>query len=412
MNIAGPRISVVIPTYNRADLLRGTLEALTAQRMPAGTVEVIVADDGSSDGTRDVVQDFTRRLRLRYHFQPDRGFRAAAARNAGARLASAPVLVFADSGILPGPDFLSSHLEAHAAGSAAVIGYTFGYRPGDPTPGLAAALRTTPVAEVVRRYGDAATFLDIRHRAFERFAFDLDRTIVPWQWFWSLNCSVPADAFRAVGGFDESFRSWGGEDLELGFRLFRHGLRFQVNRDAWAVDVPHPRSADVDQASNLMNLLTFLRRHPEPVVELLFSWFAREQRGFQINHQWNVEDEYRALNAATVEARRRSVVDELDQEVAMLGDATRIAVLGCGPEVPDRLAGAVLFDFDPQVVNGIAGRGRRVGHAVGLHTLLPDKAVDLVIVTSRLSGLWERWQREIRAEAHRIGHTVRTHVPG
>ncbi|MEU1756010.1 glycosyltransferase [Micromonospora matsumotoense] len=412
MNIAAPRISVVIPTYNRADLLRGTLEALTAQRMPAGTVEVIVADDGSSDGTRDVVQGFTRRLRLRYHFQPDRGFRAAAARNAGARLATAPVLVFVDSGILPGPDFLSSHLEAHTAGSAAVIGYTFGYRPGDPTPGLAAALQTTPVAEVVRRYGDAATFLDIRHRAFERFAFDLDRTIVPWQWFWSLNCSVPADAFRAVGEFDESFRSWGGEDLELGFRLFRHGLRFQVNRDAWAVDVPHPRSTKVDQASNLTNLLMFLRRHPEPVVELLFSWFAREQRGFQINHRWNVEDEYRALNAATVEARRRSVVDELDQQAAMLGDATRIAVLGCGPEVPDRLADAVLFDFDPQVVNSIAGLGRRVGHAVGLHTLLPDKAVDLVIITSRLSGLWERWQREIRAEAHRIGHTVRTHMPG
>lgn len=240
MTIAGPWISVVIPTYNRANLLRGTLEALTAQRMPAGTVEVIVADDGSSDDTPDVVHDFTRRLALRYHFQPDRGFRAAAARNAGAHLASAPVLVFADSGILPGPDFLSSHLEAHTTGPAAVIGYTFGYRPGDPTPGLADALQTTPVAEVVRRYGDAATFLDIRHQAFERFAFDLDRTIVPWQWFWSLNCSVPADAFRAVGGFDESFRSWGGEDLELGFRLFRHGLRFQINQDAWAVDVPHP----------------------------------------------------------------------------------------------------------------------------------------------------------------------------
>src|SRR5579871_3703434 len=101
-----PGISVVIPTYNRREQLRRTLDSLVAQRFPAAGFEVVVADDGSSDGTGDMVRSFEDRLAVRYWFQEDLGFRAAAARNAGARLATAPILAFLDAGTIAGPDFV------------------------------------------------------------------------------------------------------------------------------------------------------------------------------------------------------------------------------------------------------------------------------------------------------------------
>ncbi|OKI88964.1 hypothetical protein AMK10_32305 [Streptomyces sp. CB02058] len=80
-------ISVVMPTYNRAEFLRMGLLGLSRQSISNELFEVIVADDGSSDGTAEVVASFADSLRLTYYFQEDKGFRVAKARNEGARLA-------------------------------------------------------------------------------------------------------------------------------------------------------------------------------------------------------------------------------------------------------------------------------------------------------------------------------------
>ncbi|HOJ14231.1 MAG TPA: glycosyltransferase, partial [Deltaproteobacteria bacterium] len=68
-----PLISVVIPTYNRAELLEKSLESLTAQSLPKGRFEVIVIDDGSPDNTREVCEGFADRLTLRYQRQENSG---------------------------------------------------------------------------------------------------------------------------------------------------------------------------------------------------------------------------------------------------------------------------------------------------------------------------------------------------
>ncbi|NUT47306.1 MAG: glycosyltransferase [Saccharothrix sp.] len=405
-NPNGPRIAVVIPTYNREALVRGTLEALVRQGIPPAEFEVVVSDDGSSDRTRAVVDGFADRLTIRYHFQEDLGFRAAAARNAGVRLTTAPVLAFVDAGVLPGPDFLAAHLAVHEVdpgAPTAVIGYTFGYRPDESAPAVdMGAVMTSE--EAVRHYRGSPDFADARHLAFERFGFDLSRCTVPWQWFWSMNCSVRAEDFHAVGGFNEEFRSWGGEDLEFAFRLFRHGTGFVVSQDAWAVEAPHPKASASNPDSNTANILTFLHAHPEPVVELLWSWFAGPRAGFEVDHEWNVEDEHLLFLGALDEARPVDVAAEL-ADLREAAAHRRVAVFGCGRDVPPWLDSAVLFDFDPDVVASARGEVR---HAIGVRTSLPDDSVDLVFVTSRLRSLWDRWGAEILREADRIGTQVRS----
>jgi glycosyltransferase involved in cell wall biosynthesis len=85
-----PRVSVVIPTYNRRDLVREAIASATAQSY--ADFEVIVVDDGSADGTAEVVRQFAG---IRYVCQPNRG--VSAARNAGAALARGELLAFLDS---------------------------------------------------------------------------------------------------------------------------------------------------------------------------------------------------------------------------------------------------------------------------------------------------------------------------
>lgn len=438
---AVPVISVVIPTYNRSGLLARTLTALAEQRSPAPDFEVIVADDGSSDDTRDVVRSFAHRLRLRYFFQPDEGFRAGTARNEGARRADAPVLLFLDTGMLAGPDLIRAHHDAHRLHDAhrhpaapdaadpgstghvehgrgrAVLGYAYGYDRFDPYPDLAQVLAGLRPAEAVARLGSDERFRDQRHVRFDRVDFDLTRLVAPWWLFWSLNVSVDADSFWAVGGFDEDFRSWGLEDVELGYRLTGHGVPMVVSREAWVVDFPHERSVAAENTSSLRNAQLFLDKHPEPIPEMLWGRYAWTPR-------MNFEDACRELVAWTEKASDRSVSDEVADALpdarreppatggGPAGVPPRIAVFGCGGDLPTTLpAGSTLVDFDNDLLRRATAGGRHTGiHGVGLRTPCPDGSFGLVIVTSRLAGLWDRWGAAIRTEAERVGGTVRAAI--
>ncbi len=398
-----PRLSVVVPTYNRCDLLRKTLSSLVRQKMSADDFEVVVSDDGSSDDTSSVVRSFMNELHLAYHLQPDRGFRVAAARNAGAKLATAPLIVFLDSGALAGSGFLCHHLDAHGDDRprTAAVGLTYGYDPAGEVPGLREALSRMSPEEVVARYEGDPAFLDLRHDELSQCDFDLGRKMIPWRLFYTGNCSVRADDFRAVGGFDEDFRGWGLEDLELGYRLFERGVRFSLHPDAWVIESPHNRDMDARMAECRRNSELFLCKHPDPAVEI--GWLMIKRRTVEV---W--EDEYEYLTAWRREVADLDVSGELRQALQRLPSAGRIAVFGVGGYLPMPFRPAVVLDFDKQLLDRAVTVGRCDGHhTIGLRTPLPDKSFDAVIITSRLAGPLERWGEELLAEAHRIGRDVR-----
>lgn len=397
-----PKASVIIPTFNRAPLLAETLRGLARQHRDPDDFEVVVIDDGSTDATPEVVKSFEDRLHLSYAFQEDRGFRVAEARNRGARLATSDTLVFVDTGAVVGPDFLSAHLKALGDGGRprAVVGYAYAYRPEDPTSGLAEMSGRVLPERLPEVYRHDPSFWDNRHGTFMRCDWDLQRLTVPWFLLWATNCSMRTDLYWAVNGFDEDFQRWGVEDMELGLRLFKHGVEFVVSHDAWAVETPHERDAENNTESNNHNIAQMHDKHPEPVVEI--GWDL-----IRTDRYWHWEDDYRRVLQWTDEVRDRDVSDEIAAAVAGLGDTDQVAVIGCGGRVPESLKNAQLFDFDPDHARAHGDAGR---HAIGMRTRLPDRSVDVVVLTSRLSGLWERWNLQILAEARRIGLEVR--APG
>jgi glycosyltransferase involved in cell wall biosynthesis len=103
-----PIVSVIIPTWNRRNLLRQTIESFFAQTAPVEAFEVIVVDDGSIDGTDAMVRDLQQRapFRLNYHRMPRNGG-PVLARNAGATIARADILAFTDSDCQASPQWVA-----------------------------------------------------------------------------------------------------------------------------------------------------------------------------------------------------------------------------------------------------------------------------------------------------------------
>ncbi len=194
------RLSVVIPTFNRKERLQRTLAALEAQAPNvAGGAEVVVVDDGSSDGTREMLAERSGHGSLRALFPPHGG--PAHARNEGARAATGEILVFLGDDVVPRPGFLAAHEQAHrdvVAPSRAVLGRT------EWDPGR---MRVTPLLSHLDRRG-------------LQFGYDLIRDpedVPPW-FFYASNVSLPRRLFLSIGGFDESFGGAAWEDVEFALR--------------------------------------------------------------------------------------------------------------------------------------------------------------------------------------------------
>ena len=116
--MTAPIASVIIPTYNRKDSLLRTLDSLDKQTYPTNRFEVIVVDDGGSDGTEAVTrQAFS--FPLRYHHQSNQG--DAIARNAGAQQSTAGILIFIDDDIITEPDCIAGFVDDLGNGGKRIV---------------------------------------------------------------------------------------------------------------------------------------------------------------------------------------------------------------------------------------------------------------------------------------------------
>lgn len=207
-------LSVIIPTYNRKNTLSKVLQAYLAQSAPQFIRELIVVDDGSTDGTDSTVMEFSQRAPFPIHYLRQANKGAGAARNYGIREAISSIAVLTDDDIVPERDFVEQHLQWHNRNpqiTVAVLGYIT----------WAPEMKATPFMRWCAEDG-AVT----RYRSLQGLS-EADH-----HFFYTGNVSLKTQFARSGGEFDEDFKTYGYEDLEFAHRLNKLGLRLLYNSAA------------------------------------------------------------------------------------------------------------------------------------------------------------------------------------
>lgn len=243
-------VSVVIPTFNRRRILGEVLAALEAQQA-APPFEIVVVDDGSTDGTFEWLQQRPTlgpesALRpLRVLRQDNRG--PAAARNRGVTAAAGALVAFLGDDTVPEPGWLAAHWavheEARDRARLAAIGYTAWH----------SRMRLTRFLRYINEQGPQFGY-----------ALIADPGNVPFNFFYTSNLSLRRELLLEEP-FDESFPFPAWEDIETSLRLFRRGLRLVYESRA-RVQHDHPTDFErfcrrQEQAGR--SAVIFFRKHPE-----------------------------------------------------------------------------------------------------------------------------------------------------
>jgi glycosyltransferase involved in cell wall biosynthesis len=209
------KITVVIPTYNRKDTLKKCLNAVFNQSYPKAGYEVIVIDDGSTDGTEGLVSSLLNDspCTLRYFKQEHKG--PAAARNVGIKSAYGKIILFIGDDIIATPTLLDEHIKWHkdySNDNVAVLGYVT----------WSPEIKITPFMRWLEKSG-----VQFGYSLIEKY------DDVPYNFFYTSNISMKRKFLLENNGFfDEEFPYAAYEDIELGYRLKKAGMILKYNNEA------------------------------------------------------------------------------------------------------------------------------------------------------------------------------------
>ena len=249
--------SIIIPTYNRSEMLRSCLLALSHQTQPPAEFEVIVVVDGSTDGTLKMLAGLEIPFHLRVIQQQNSG--QPAALNRGAAESRGRISLFLDDDIIVAPRFVEAHLCLHQAREAVVgIGQ------------LTLTLR--PDADWFA-HGFAHGWRD-HYEEFNRGKRQPD-----WDDCYGGNMSVPRDVFMAVGGNATDLRR--GYDVELAYRLKKYGCSFEYLPVALGKQYESKGFLELSADSEFAGAASveLARRHPATETRL-FGDFRNNRRSW------------------------------------------------------------------------------------------------------------------------------------
>ncbi|MEL6349930.1 MAG: glycosyltransferase, partial [Myxococcota bacterium] len=198
---------------NRKTTLRACLETLCRQNLPSGAFKISLVNDGSADGTQEMIDAVSEwPVPVTIHHRDNGGL--AAARNTSLQDIGTPLVLFINDDTMAAPDLIHRHIMGHQEQQNIAVLGSF------PQP---AAEMSKALTRTVENNG-------------LMFCYPLLKTdtMNHPQFFYTCNVSAPTDLVIAAGGFDESFRHYGAEDTDLGLRLGMMGLTVRYMPEAQA----------------------------------------------------------------------------------------------------------------------------------------------------------------------------------
>lgn len=281
------KVSIIIPTYNRSQLLDYSLASLVQQDIDKRDFEVIVADDGSSDDTKEVLRRYEDKMNTRYVYQPDKGYRPASARNMGIRVAEGHICLFMDSGVMLNSDCVRQHIDFYARmnDNVAVVGYIYGFqRTKDSEIKLKELIDISNVADSISKISKNPLFFDVREVHYVNYNYQIHDLPASWLYFWTCHVSATRYQLLSAGLFDENYDGrWGGEDNDIAIRLVQQGVKLHLLRSAEAIHYPHDKDAEGRQSEGYQNCKYLNDKYGTLETQLLFDHYLDETNFVDIN---------------------------------------------------------------------------------------------------------------------------------
>lgn len=238
-------ISVVIPTVNRKKILRRVIEGLIKQTYPADRFEVVIVDDNSTDGTQDTVKELRQiHNNIKYIKQLPGKKGPAAANNLGIRNAAGDFILFINDDVIPDMHMLEEHMKYHNKYQNIIV--------------QGKVINTSSLDELGKRH-------DGYSGGYGKLSFG---------YFTTWNCSIKKELLIKVGMFDEDFINLCWEDVELGLRLRKLGIRQKYNKKAFGYhyrsefsmkQLGRVREKSINMGKNAM---IYYKKHPNLEVKI------------------------------------------------------------------------------------------------------------------------------------------------
>lgn len=231
------KVSIIVPAYNAEATIKDCIEALLAQKGLSEALEIIVVDDGSSDGTAEIVRGFP----ITCVHQTNQG--PAAARNTGAGEAGGEIILFTDSDCIADQHWVREMTRPFS--DPKVVAVKGAYRTGQT--------------------GLAPRFAQIE---FEE-RFELLKKAPTIDMVDTYSAGFRKEVFLDMGGFDVAFPIANNEDTELSYRMSSRGLKMVFNPDAIVFHTGHPatvwRYAKLKFSRGYWRMVVY-KRFPEKMI--------------------------------------------------------------------------------------------------------------------------------------------------
>jgi len=244
------KLSVIIPTHNRAEILKTCLSKLSKQQ--GVEFEVIVVDDGSTDHTKEIITNFIRRGGLNFNltYIKQKASHQGVARNRGVEAAVGDIIVFIGDDIFVEPGFLMKHHDRHAEypdENVVVLGFTT----WDPN------IKINSYMRFLEDFGWQFGYKFLHPKMIGRAD--------PYKFFYTSNISLKKSFFEKEK-FNEDFVFYGWEDIELGYRLWKHHemkIYYEPQAIAYHHHVIQPSDLPIKMRNIGKSAVHFQRLHPD-----------------------------------------------------------------------------------------------------------------------------------------------------
>lgn len=314
-----PHVSVILSTYNAYERLKNCLYSLTLQDYPLASMEVIIIDDASTDITETYIKNTSYPFPVIYE-KNDQNRGRSYTRNKGIQFSSGKILIFCDCDMILPPDFVTNHLNYHFHREDLVVCGSFWNQIPLPNQPTFEEIRNQNYKYVSHEQAWAYWFKQFP----DHYGRDLTSFHFPWMYFVVMNVSVRKEHVENAGYFDESFKGYGGEDEELGYRLYKNGLSFLVDTNLKNYHQEHQRSL-TESSESLSNIQHILDKHPKIDTLLFYQYktFDHFYKNDVLNELVQMKQAHPALTLELEERFIKAARNGLRHELIDLYDFSR-----------------------------------------------------------------------------------------